>query len=99
MRGVAPTVSGENRDSKIYGAEISWSCAQEGQNTPQTEVRFYLLLIVRCNSIDSFGSILGTFSALIVQYCQSKPEKTCMKIYRKNVSEQNYNDNWNTFRQ
>ena len=48
MYGVAPTVSGENRDSKVYGAEISWSCAQEGQNTPQTEVRFYLLLIVRC---------------------------------------------------
>ena len=33
VHGVAPTVSGENRDSKVYGAETSWSCAQEGQNT------------------------------------------------------------------
>ena len=83
VHSVAPTVSGENRDSKVYGAEISWSCAQEGQNTPQTEVRFYLLLIVRCNSIDSFRSILGTFSALIVQYCQSKPEDMHEHLQKK----------------
>ena len=42
VHGVAPTVSGENRDSKVCGAEISWSCAQQGQthSTDGSEILF-----------------------------------------------------------
>ena len=50
-------------------------CSRRSEHTVPTEVRFYLRLIVRCNSIDSFRSILGTFSALIVQNCQTKLKK------------------------
>ena len=59
-------------------------CARRSEHTTDgSEILF--ALIVRCNSIDSFGSILGTFSALIVQYCQSKPEKDMHEDLQKKV--------------